>query len=105
MPSILLAFVALVGNNNAFFNISLGTLLDLYLLSLFPISLYGVSLGSLGSLEFLLLCLDSCVLFFVKFVVPHRGFRAMIIILLASPRVSTTAGHLHLWPDVSSPNL
>jgi hypothetical protein len=70
MTRVLLAFITLVGNNNAFFNVSLGTLFDLYLLSLFPISLHGVSPSSLGSLQLFLLRLGFCIPFFVKFVVP-----------------------------------
>lgn len=91
MTSVLLAFITLVGNKRLLKCFSRYPALACTCFLFFPISLYGVSLSSLDSLEFFLLCLGSCIPFFVKFVVPHRGFRVLIF-LLASPRVSTTVG-------------
>jgi hypothetical protein len=100
MASVLLVFAALVGNNGGFFNTSLGTLLGLYLLSLFPISLHSVSSSSLNSLKLFLLYPNFFIPFFIKSPVLYRGFRAVFIILLASPGFPPLQA-----PPLASPSL
>lgn len=66
----------------------------------FPISLHSVSSSSLNSLKLFLLYPNFCIPFFIKSPVLYRGFRAVFIILLASPGFPPLQA-----PPLASPSL